>query len=374
MANGIDIGARLPFITTVLASKFGSINLKPITVALSGIQAWVLWRGTQDTKKFQSAYKMQSYFNLANLAVNFWSFGHLVNELGKKYPFFNVHLTWNDLGHIFSAKSWKYTHPVWTSGAQLRFSAYGYGAMIGGIIAASYAVGLMNKIHSSSQQHLKIEELGSADPEKQKVLAKEVTIAWNRPLGQKFAQWIYISQIGLNIALAALSSSRLSFALNLAFAGYALYEITKRKWLNVTRTRAWELGLKNHHVHSIKAVYRCFLMRASAQQSKKNEKCTFCLDEKPDVYFHGEHLFHEKCLIQMVVLKSEDFVTLTSMRRKETTDREGRLTVTYRGKMPLSTKPGCPNCREKPLYNELDIIVNEARYTTTADIQWEEEK
>jgi hypothetical protein len=364
----------LPFYCTVLASKFSNFNLKPIEVALNTIQAWTLWKGAQDSEKFQKAYKAQTYFNIANITVSFWSFGCLVNELGKKDSLFK---TWTGLWNSYDFRGigkaiWTDIHPTWTSDAQARFGLYGYGVLLIGSAAIAIAVSLINKVHAFSQRQLTIEEHGSEDKQKQEMLAKEVKISWDRPLGQKFAQWVYISQLCLNVALAALSSSPIYFAINLVLSGYALYQITDRKWLNVSRTKQWEFSSNNIYITSVTAVYHCFLMAFSPQKDQQTDNCSICCESDPDAYFHGKHLFHEKCLIQLLIEKSSDFANIPSLTRKESRDRNGNHSIDYTVKISNSKLPECPNCREKPFHNELDIIVHEPSSSKSAKIIWGE--
>lgn len=362
------LAIRLPFVGTVLASKFAELNLVPQTVLLNGLEAANAYRGTRDAQKFQTTYKMESLFKLVTLASNFWSFGVLVRELGKNYSLFHMNLNWKEVGHLFE-DGWKHEHRDWTIDAQLRFGACGWVAGIAAITALICAVKLVNRVHSSHQQKLDIKNYGSEDDEKQKVIEKEVKIKWDRPFNQDYALFLNVAKLSLNTALAVFSSSRLYFAANAALTGYTLYQVAQRKWLSVSCTKKWKPGLQNTYVEKVQYVYRCFLMPFSAQNVQPPLKCTICQDKNPDAYFHGEDVFHQQCLIKNIIHKMEG-IDIQQFVRTEQQTNQGAKIIKYYGELPISKMPCCPNCREKPFYNEFNVTVFEWQTCASAKITW----
>lgn len=366
---GVDLSIRWPFVSTVLATKLAELNLMPYTVLLNGLEAASTYWGTLDAQKFQTTYKVESFFKLATAASNFWSFGLLVHELGKRYSLCNINFSWKEFGNLFRDPYWKYEHREWTIDDQLKFGAYGYAAAIGVLISLIYAVKVINRIHVSSQQKLKPQEY-SEDPEKQKVIEKEVKIGWERPFNQNYALFINVAKLSLNVALAALTSSRLYFIANAAFTAYTIYQIAKRKWLVVSRTREYETTLDNTRIKKVEYIYRCFLMPFSSKNTVPPPTCTICLENKPDAYFHGEHVFHEQCLISNIVLKT-DGMDIRRFTRTEQS-QQGSSIIRYLCTLEISKMPSCPNCREKPFYNEFKIFVFEWLSCASTIITWKE--
>lgn len=365
----IDLCIRTPFIATTLATKFAELNLVPYTVLLNGLESASAYIGTLDAKKFQKTYRMESLFKLATTVSNFWSFGVLVRELGKKYSFAHIDFSWKDFGNLFRHPYWKFEHQEWKMDDQDKFGAYGYAAGITALIALVCAVKVINRIHNSYQEKLDIKQYGSEDPQKQKVIEKEMTIGWERPFNQDYALFLNVAKLSLNIALAALSTSRLYFVANAALTAYTIYLVAKRKWLCLSRTQEWTIGPQNSHIRKVEYVYRCFLMPFSSPNDEKADKCTFCQEKQPDVSFHANHVFHERCLIKNFTLKTSEIGT-NQFGRSERRTRDGNIFIDYDGKLPIALLPHCLNCREKPIYNELEVYVYEWGKCVRANINW----
>jgi hypothetical protein len=192
---GLFLSISLPFVGTVLATKFAGLNLAPYTVLLNGLEAASTFGGTLDAKKFQKSYRMESLFKLATAACNFWSFGVLVHELGKKYSFAHINFSWKEFGDLFHDPYWEVEHQEWKMDDQLKFGGYGYAVGLAAIIALICAVKYINRIHASYQEKLDLSNYKSEDPEKQQAIEKEVKIGWDRPFNQNYGLFLNAAKL-----------------------------------------------------------------------------------------------------------------------------------------------------------------------------------
>ena len=319
-------------ISSITASQFVSLGFSSLAVVLNAIQARVLWRGAQDLVGFEKAYNVQRYFNAINIAVNLWSVHTLVQVIGED---------------------------------SISYSGL---AMIGlgvSVLALTYINGISDTYFRTPS---------SLDETKAQIKLKPKEtffLRWGRPfLAHHFAQLIYVSQLCLNLALAIFSSSPLFYVINLALNGYALYAFARRNWVQVVRERIYEQS-ENNKIQSILVSFHCFFMPAATSKKPTAEVCHHCKEGSPDTYFHQNHLFHEKCLIQYLVKKSDDLTEISNI--KDLRFAEQRINTRFWYAALKAYRPGCPCCAQEPFYNEMTFHLTHFNPgSQTAYIRWED--
>jgi hypothetical protein len=197
-------------------------------------------------------------------------------------------------------------------------------------------------------------------------------LSLDRPHGEKFKQFLYITRIIVNIALACVFPNPFTI-LSAVIEGYSLIKLAQRKWINFTKLVPIHFlnGVDRLLADQIKISY-LFPLR-SGDLSSDNKQCTICLQDTSSStakWFCNNHFFHTKCLINLISEKISSLGRTThvddrTLKLFDHYDRDGFIRyTTYSAQYQLTAQqqhiPSCPTCRSIPGFNTLSFKVHDA--------------
>ncbi|MGH2611434.1 MAG: hypothetical protein ACRDFB_00115, partial [Rhabdochlamydiaceae bacterium] len=264
----------------------------------------------------QHAHKIQTVFNMADIGWVIWGIKATVDELKKKYDVTTLTSHWSARHYI--------------GGSVGIFTVISLTAFV--------ASSLLNKYFQPRKDPSVLLE---ADQKTQ-----NISITFERPASQLWAQRLFIVRIVSNIALACLSSSRALPICSLLGQTYSLIKLSQLKWLNFSRVFEFTPHtFIQPRIKKVKISYRALLTPFS--NSIKEDICAICQEEKPTSYFCSYHAFHDACLIKLIDKKSECFNQNSSYIRLDIQSRNG-ASSSYQVSLIETNLPNCPfNCNER---------------------------
>lgn len=163
-------------------------------------------------------------------------------------------------------------------------------------------------------------------------------LKWDRPFQEKLKQWLFVSRIGVNVALS-ISTGEFSFALNGALQAFSLRKIAEKKWLCYTKSTT----SVEQSIEKIKAKY--FFQ---VNVAKPQDECSVCYDPSPDIHFCEDHVFHLKCIDTQLKLWE---IQLNESNLQSVGNNE------YKVKLQPEQLPSCPSCRKPPIHSAITFDV-----------------
>jgi hypothetical protein len=215
-----------------------------------------------------------------------------------------------------------------------------------------------------------------------------IRLSWERPSGQKYAQYLYAFRLVANLALAYLSGSyQLYFVANALAMTYTLVKTSKLAWLKFSKSFPIDFG-DLHAGRTVTFHYHCILLPFKSE----NKQCSICLEverqaegeevegdeqeeqieglaRRVDVYFCKAHAYHMACLMQNINHKSRAFIDGTFFTF---TDHSYNGLPTGRScniSMPEANLLSCPECRDYPNHAFLSAEVEGCNQGASISLQ-----
>lgn len=120
---------------------------------------------------------------------------------------------------------------------------------------------------------------------------------------QEIAKMLHVTKLILNIGLACIAKNRFWFLVGLAGSSYSLLKNSSIQWLHFSR----EFRLQCPNIPEIRGAtitYKILALEPEASSVDKN--CAICLNNKTDMVFCTNHVFHKHCIGQFIAIKSND--------------------------------------------------------------------
>jgi len=200
-----------------------------------------------------------------------------------------------------------------------------------------------------------------------KQLISNVTVTEKKSSPQWAAKQLHETKLVLNVALAFFATNRFWFIVSLAGSTYSLLKNAKLKWLTFSQIIPGRAIRGTLPIERIKATYNTLAI--DPEQVINPDPCTICLDDEipNDTAFCTNHVFHRDCIAEHVARGSTNLLRnasiLRTATRHYTNGAYSGTTHSYSATIPQENLPSCPNCREIPRQNEVDleILDSEAR-------------
>lgn len=194
---------------------------------------------------------------------------------------------------------------------------------------------------------------------------KVFEIKWEASSGQKFAQYLSLTRIVLNVALLYFSSNRVSAIIDIAGQSYNLFKVAQLKWLSFSRTFQCEPApLDLIRLSEITMTYRKAMF--PYQGVNEEEQCTICSEEQPNTYFCSNHALHETCIPEYIYTFSNQFGNVEQISRKPTDHyRNGvhtHTTYSYAIDIKEDLFPKCPTCKGPTTQYEVGASLYDLAY------------
>ena len=316
-------------------------NAEGLSSIYTLLQTAVVHQETTNPQVSQHAHKIQTICNIADLGWVFFGIKQITDALQKNHNitiFRSLEAQWTGR-HVFNLLS-----------GTLGMAAALY-------LTASVATLFLNKLFQPYKDpSLLLEGVKAADQ-----AAKEITIDFERPQSQLWAQQLFVARIVINCALACLSPNRAMPLLNLLAQTYSLVKLSQLKWLNFSRVFYYSPQNTQPRIDWVKVSYRALLTPNS--QPKNEDQCPICLDDekKPDSYFCSYHPIDDKCLVDLVYPKSDFFAKSANYQRTDTRSQYGVMSYSYDVKLDEENLPNCPlKCEERyPAHAYFDVLVHD---------------
>ena len=185
----------------------------------------------------------------------------------------------------------------------------------------------------------------------------DVTISEKMIIQQEIAKALHVTKLVLNIGLACMAKNRFWFLVGLAGSGYSLLKNSSIQWLRFSRQ--FEIQSPNlPDARGATITYKMLALKPEA--SMVNETCSICLEEQIDMAFCVSHVFHRKCLEQLIATKSPNFMNDLQITKRIMTNNQNRTEkCNYFITVPEKNLPSCPQCRSFPLQNGCDILIHD---------------
>lgn len=182
-----------------------------------------------------------------------------------------------------------------------------------------------------------------------------VTISEKMIIQQEIANVLHVTKIILNIGLACMAKNHFCFLVGLAGSGYSLLKNSSIQWLQFSR----QFEIQNPNLLDTREATITYKMLAlKPQSSMTNETCAICLEKQIDMAFCVNHVFHKKCMKQLVATKSANFINDVQITKQIMLTNQTRK-CTYLATIPEQNLPSCPQCRDFPLQNGCDILIRD---------------
>lgn len=342
---------------------------------------------------FQRTYRANVNFALIDIVSLIWATGKLLNALDPQYGTLKTCREVLSDVKVFSSDI---TYEIFTRSSKLNFKFLG--SLSAWIAVACCTVALINKCYKSRQGNLNQYLLNQLDStsltyqeKKAKIDRGTLNLSYSRPFGECFKQFLYVTNLALNVALIFTSEAKGFFVFNTLALSYSLLKRTSWKWIQVTNTfdAASYPHLCAESVVKATAVYHALLLPYSGEE----KECSVCQTETPESHFCANHAFCNSCIVRIIDTKvetrREEALTyideegdpvystyaqtvLDGMKyeeRKVYKDVIGIVDhISYKVAIPKDNLPCCPLCRDQPPQNEFELSLLDRERTKNATL------
>lgn len=297
----------------------------------------------QSVHEFAVAYihEIQIVFNLINLSSLVFYGKTLIDEINKKYSFKVLN------------KVIEYTH------------AYFVSVLLVGTIFGSVCY-ILSKKQKVTPPRLQVVQEGAG--------TAHIEITNKQSGEQMFAQPIHLTKLILSTSLVFFGQNRLGYAVNTLGTLYSHHINSNLRWLNYSRKFPSEpiqfdgpnpglytrYGNPAFRISQTKITYNLLSL---PYKGADNEDCAICTDSKPDMKLHGFHAYHEDCLGDWIANNTQHFNDGSLISRTALHHERNHVYThtTYSFGADLSEKnlPTCPECRDMPNQNRLNVEVTD---------------
>ncbi len=324
-----DLFVQIPYGVLKLSTLLAELPLDYANIAYNALQAGLNAFESRYPKLYFLMQKVKGVFIAIDFVALFWAVGKLAMVLDTKFNLLN------------GPES-----PLFALGS--------YGFICAWIAIGIGAVYAINKFMSWRRDAKKMLEVAMGEDDTQPPNIK-IEIDFEKTNDQNFKQWMYVTRIVINVALACFVPGGGWFALSAALQTYSLISISQWKWMrfNIHYLATDKIA---DRVRNFTLRFYTLLFPASKQQ--EDDQCAVCLDSKPDIQFCPEHLLHEACAMRLIYSKVKEFLNQCILNIYEGSDKHGRY-VDYHITLRNDIMPTCPTCRREPIFNKLTAEVDD---------------
>jgi hypothetical protein len=328
---------------------------------------------------FQKIYKVNEGFVLIDIVSIIWAIGKLLSALDHQDETLKACRKVIGKAKVFSSDV---TYEMLTRASKLNFKFLG--SLGAWAVLACCTVALINKCYKRWQGDLNQQFLSQLNMEedfntyrkkKAKMDQGKLNLTYQRPFNESFKQFLYVTNLALNVALIFTSQAKGVFIFNVLALSYSLLKRTSWKWIQVINTFDADSypHLLVNTVSKAIVVYFALLLPYSGEE----EMCSVCMEKTPESHFCANHAFCNSCLVRIIDTKIETkreapltyvdeerrFVYsihaqtvldgISYQERNVYKDNIGVIDhITYKVAIPKDNLPCCPLCRDQPLQGE----------------------
>lgn len=184
-------------------------------------------------------------------------------------------------------------------------------------------------------------------------------------LKQHIAKVLHVTKLILNRICIWYSQDRLAQNIDLIGTGYSFLQNLQVKWLKFDRLYTNLNG--QSHVQSVQATYHMLIRPSKEKIDDTTKECAICKEPgNVDTPMCVNHVFHQACIGEWIKEKSKDFLNESTYNLTETKyyNNNNHISTSYACKIKLEEKnlQICPECRDAPEQNHVDVIVKDRRY------------